>query len=366
MSIAVVHDYLTQRGGAERVVISMLRAFPGAPVHTSLYDSDRTYPTFGAFDVRTLPLDRVGVLRRHHRWALPMLAPAFSRYEVDAEVVLCSSSGWAHGVRTTGRKIVYCYSPARWLYDGAHYLGERRPIVSRAFRLLRPPLLRWDQRSAATADRYLTLSRAVERRIRAAYGIDAEVVAPPPTLDPTGPQRKVAGIEPGFLLCTSRLLPYKNISVIVDAFSRLPTQQLVVAGAGPERGRLERMAGGNVLFVGSVHDEQLRWLYAACAGLVAASHEDFGLTPLEAASFGKASAVLRWGGFLDTVLEDDTGVFFDEPSPGAIAAAVRRLLAHSWSSEKLQAHAELFSETRFIRRLQEIVVEEAAAGRNAF
>ena len=128
-SIALVHDYLTQRGGAERVALSLTRAFPGAPLHTSLYEPAATFPAFAAVDVRPLPLNRLGPLRRNHRLALPLLAPAFSRLRVDADVVICSSSGWAHGARVTGRKIVYCHTPARWLYQPGRYLRAIKSIL---------------------------------------------------------------------------------------------------------------------------------------------------------------------------------------------------------------------------------------------
>src|SRR4051812_17705186 len=122
-SVAIVHDYLTQRGGAERVVLAMNRAFPDAPIYTSLYDPDGTYPEFATIDVRTAPLNRVPALCRYHRGAFPVLAPTFSAMNIDADVVVCSSSGWAHGVRTAGYKIVYCHAPARWLYQTDRYLA---------------------------------------------------------------------------------------------------------------------------------------------------------------------------------------------------------------------------------------------------
>ena len=355
--VAIVHDYLTQRGGAERVVLSMLKAFPGAPVHTSLYDETGTFPTFRDAQVRTLALDRIGGLRRNHRWALPFLATAFARHTVDAEVVLCSSSGWAHGVKTSGRKVVFCHTPARWLYDGPNYLGNGRRLASLGLAGLRRPLLGWDARAAAGAHRYLANSSVVREAIRRAYGLDAEVVHPPHTLNPGGPAQEVAGITAGFVLCVARLLPYKNVDAVVEAFRDLPGERLVVVGDGPERPRLEAVAGSNVQLVGKVTDAQLRWLYARCRALVAASREDYGLTPLEAASFGKASAVLRGGGFLDTVVECETGLFFDRPDPEPIAVTLRRLLTAPPSPERLRTHAEGFSEHRFIERLREVVAE---------
>lgn len=365
MKIAIAHDYLTQRGGAERVVMSLLSAFPDASVYTSLYDPDETFPAFRAVDVRTLSLQRIAVLRRNHRLALPLLAPAFSQLRVDADVVLCSSSGWSHGVRTSGKKIVYCHSPARWLYQTDRYVASGakwKRAMQAAMVLLRRPLMRWDQRAAATADRYLANSNVVRDRIREIYGLDADVVPPPPRLTPAGRHQPVEGVEPGFMLCVSRLLPYKNITAVVRSFEGLAHSRLVLVGTGPQEKRIRDSAGANVCLLGSVSEAKLRWLYANCSGLVAASYEDFGLTPLEAAAFGKPAAVLRWGGFLDTVVEDETGVFFDRPEPAAVVDAVQRLLRANWDNNRLRAHAALYAEERFVARVQGIVAEEVTRG----
>ena len=358
MSVAIVHDYVTQRGGAERVVLSMIKAFPEAPLHTSLYHPAGTFPQFADADVRTSPIDRIGLLRRHHRLALPLMAPVFSATRVDADVVWCSSSGWAHGVRTAGRKIVYCYSPARWLYQRERYVRAGRALETGALAVLTRPLVRWDKRRAATADRYLTLSTVVRDRLWETYRIEAEVVPPPHTVAVDGPAEERPGLEPGFFLCIARLLPYKNVDAVVAAFRELPQERLVVVGTGPEGCRLAQQGGPNVSLVGSVDDEGLRWLYRSCTAIVSASYEDYGLTPLEAAAFGKPSAVLHDGGFLDTVVAEETGIFFERPQPAEIARAVRHLLSRSWPAPMLQAHAARFDEGRFIRRLQEVAAEE--------
>ena len=360
MKIAIVHDYVTQRGGAERVVLSMLKAFPNASLHTSLYHQDQTFPEFADADVRPMGLNHIGPLRRHHRLALPFLAPAFSRYRVDADVVLCSSSGWAHGVQTPGRKIVYCHSPARWLYQSHRYLRNSRSPVGVSLKLLKPSLLRWDQRAAHSAHRYLVNSGVVKGRVRKIYGIDADVLFPPHNIDVNGLQQEVAGVRPGALLVVSRLPSYKNVDKVVEAFAALPDLQLVVVGTGPERERLEALAGKNVQFIGTVDDAELRWLYASCSGIVSASHEDYGLTPLEAAAFGKPAVVLRWGGYEETVVEHQTGVFFDLPTPAAVADGVRRLASRRWDASVLRAHATTFGEAAFIDRLRTVVCEEPA------
>lgn len=357
--IALVHDYLTQRGGAERVVLSMAKAFPSAPIYTSMYAVERTFPEFSTHQVRTLPLNRVAILRRHHRLAFPALAPSFQRLVVDAKVVVCSSSGWAHGVRTAGRKVVYCYTPARWLYQTERYFRELPHVARVAGTALAPHLRRWDHGAVRTAHRFLTSSRAIRDEIREQYGVEADILPPPVTIDPNGSRQALAGLEPGFVLCVSRLQPYKNVDVVIGAFEdHVVGRRLVVVGEGPDRGRLEALCRSNAELVGSVSDAELRWLYANCSGLVAASHEDFGLTPLEAAAFGKPAAVLRWGGFLDTVIEGRTGLFFNEPSAASVAAVASQLERWPWDVGAIHSHAARYSESHFIATLQNVVDEE--------
>ena len=275
--IAIAHDYLTQRGGAERVVLAMARTFPGAPIYTTLYNPDTTYPEYRDLDVRPGPLNRVGILRNDHRFALPVLAPAV------ADITVVSSSGWAHGFPTTGRTLVYCYSPARWLYQTETYIGgpAHRSAQGLAILGLRPALKRWDLRRARRADRYLAISHVVQDRIRATYGIEADVLAAPHTVDTTGPQEPIDGVtEPGYYLVVSRLLPYKNVDKVIAAFAGMPDRLLVI-GAGPLATQLQEAAAPNVTLARGLSDAQMRWAYANAKAVIAPSFEDFGLSPLE-------------------------------------------------------------------------------------
>lgn len=360
--VAVVHDYLTQRGGAERVVLSLLDALPGARLHTSLYDPERTFPEFGDYEVRTSRLNDVRALRRHHRLALPALAPAFSRMVVGADVAVCSSSGWAHGAVTTGRKLVYCHNPARWLYQSHDYVDGSRSRRSQelAIRLAGGPLRRWDHRAAVGADRYLANSTVVQERIARTYGIDADVVHPPVSVDVAGPRREVEGCSPGYVLVVGRLMPYKNVGSIVAAAERI-SRQVVVAGSGPLEAAFRAVAPPNVTFTGQVDDEQLRWLYAHAACLVAASLEDFGLTPIEANAFGVPVAALRANGFLDTVIDGQTGRFFDRPRATEIARAVEEVLEVRWDRDAIRSHAARFSKAAFGEHIRAAVRVLAAA-----
>lgn len=353
--VAIVHDYLTQRGGAERVVLAMTRTFPDAPVYTSLFDPVRTFDEFSSVDVRPSALNASGTLRRNHRLALPLLAPLFSRMRIEAEVVICSSSGWAHGIATRGRKLVYCYTPARWLYQSERYLGEKGGLGGPALVALSPVLRRWDRHAAVSADAYLAISTVVASRIHEEYGITADVLFPPHTV--AHGRSEPVDLDPGFYLCIARLLPYKNVLAVVQAFSSLSPRRLVVVGGGPQYDEIRRRASGAVTMLGGVTDEQLRWLYAHCRAVVAASHEDYGLTPVEGASWGKPSIVLRWGGFLDTVVDGATGVFFDEPDPPSIARAILDAEQRRWDDHAIREHAERFSERRFAAGLMNAVNE---------
>ncbi|WP_020144759.1 glycosyltransferase [Terracoccus sp. 273MFTsu3.1] len=355
--VAIAHDYLTQRGGAERVVLALHRAFPDATIHTTLYDPDGTYPEFRDADVVVSPIDRLGPLRRDHRSALPLLPYAVSRLRVDADVVVASSSGWAHGVPTTGHKLVYCHAPARWLYQADAYLGDDagRTVKARALGLLGGWLRRWDRRAAASADRYLANSTVVRERIAAAYGIEADVLPPPYGIDPADPRRPLAALEDwaddGYLLLVSRLLPYKNVDVAVEAVRGLP-ERLVVVGSGPLEARLRSQAPDNVRIVTDLTDAELRWTYAHARTLLAPSLEDFGLTPLEAAAFGVPTLALHAGGYLDTVDEKVNGTFFEEPTPAAVRAAVVAGRDRAWDAAAIRTHAEHFSEAHFRERIR--------------
>lgn len=345
MKVALAHDYLTQRGGAERVALEMTRAFPGAPLYTSLFHLDQTYPEFAEVDVRPSPLQHVSHFRSHHRRALPLLAPTFSSMRIDADVVIVSSSGWAHGVRTDAPKIVYCHNPARWLYQRDEYLTNK--TARSAARPLLAALRSWDQRAASGASSYLANSAVVAGRIERAYGIEAAVLHPPGGLV-EGPQQRPIGIADEFVLTVCRLLDYKNVDAVVEGVAGVDGPQLVVVGSGPDGPAIRRRAAGtDTVFLEGISDAELRWLYQHCTALVSASHEDFGLTPVEAAGFGRPSVVLAKAGFLETVIAGETGVFFDEPIAVEIAAAVQTCLSTQWDAAYIMAHAKAFGPEAF-------------------
>lgn len=351
--VAIVHDYLTQRGGAERVVLALLAAFPQARLVTSAYDPAGTFQELAAQDVETLLPRWLPLLHRDPRWMFALLPALFSRSRIDdADVVVCSSSGWAHGIATDAPKLVYCHTPARWLHAGGDYgIGQPLPVRA-ALRAARGPLRRWDVHAAATATAYVANSTTVAARIRRAYGYEADVIHPPVLIDANGPQRSIDAVEPPFFLTVSRGRGYKNTGAIEEA-SSLARRRVVVAG-GDRPGRV-----GDCVRLGAVSDEELRWLYSTCEALVVVAHEDFGLTPIEAMAFGTPVIALRAGGYLDSVVEDVTGVFFDQPDAASVAASLAAFDRDDFDREAIRRHASSFSLDRFVHRIRAAVAAVA-------
>jgi glycosyltransferase involved in cell wall biosynthesis len=364
--VAIAHDYLTQLGGAEKIVLSMSRAFPDAPIYTMLYDPSTTYPEFAERDIRVSALNKIPGARKYHRPALPILPLVARSMFVDADVVLTSTSGWAHGFRTRGRKLVYCYSPARWLYLSDKYLGEdANPIKRVGLNAAAPYLKAWDRRSALSCDKYLAISTMIKHRIADTYGIDADVLFAPVAMSQNDTVEDIHEVldwiggptvspDGSFYLCVSRLLPYKNVDVVIRAFANTD-RRLIVVGRGPEADRLQNLKTPNVLMLSDLTDGQMSWLYQNCRALIAASYEDYGLTPIEAGVWGRPTVALRWGGFLDTVDEGITGVYFEEPAPQAIAEALDRFEASSFDPDKIRRHVDKFTEDRFAQKLYSAV-----------
>jgi len=355
-SVAIVHDYLNQRGGAERVVLEMASMWPDAPIYTSLYRPQSTFPAFKQFDVHTSFLNRLPV-DRGFRNLFPLYSAAFRAFgRFDEDLVLSSSSAWAHGVITEpdAFHVVYCHTPARWLYGNA-YLG-----ASRRQRALGPVLrgLRWqDCRAARRADLYIANSRTTQERIRRAYGIDAALVHPPVDIERFRPRPRGER-----LLVVSRLLPYKRIDVVVDAATRAGLA-LDVVGDGPALEGLRDRAGPTVAFHGRLPDDAVTELMQRCRAFCLPGVEDFGMTPVEANAAGKPVVAFAAGGALETLADGVSGAFFHEYSAEAVLDAVRQCDEIQTPPEQLAIAAERFSRCAFRARLLQALADgRASAG----
>lgn len=355
--LAIAHDYLTQRGGAERVVLALHKAFPNAPIYTTLYDPEGTYPEFKDCTVITSPLNRVSLFRKDHRLALPFLPYFSGKLKVKAEKALVSTTGWAHGFDLPQESLIYCHSPARWVYLTDQYIGNRiNRNIARGFKMMRPFLRRWDRAAASRHPHYIANSSTIQQRIFDVYGKRVNIIFPPYSISEQGAQESIPGLETfmeeGYFLIVSRLLPYKNVQYAVEAFAGL-SQKLLVIGAGPMKEELEALASDNVAFASNLSDEQMQYAYAHAKVLLAVSHEDFGITPLEGGAFGKPTIALQAGGFLDTIVDGVTGIFIKTPSASDIRTAVENFDAELFSAQRIREHVQQFNEERFIQEIKD-------------
>lgn len=361
-TVALVHDYLNQRGGAERVVLELSQMFPHAPIYTSLYRPGSTFPGFRERDVRATMLDRLPV-DRSFRNLFPLYPAAFlGLREIVADVVLASSSGWAHLARASPGALhaVYCHTPARWLYGGAYLKLNGRPSRRElAVRAIVGPLRYADRRGALRADLYIANSENVRRRIRSTYGVDAVVVPPPVDTTRFRPTPRGQG-----LLLITRLLPYKRADLVVRAATSLG-MKLDVVGDGPLLPALREIAGPGVRFHRAPSDDAVAQLMAECSAVCVAAEEDFGIVAVEAQAAGKPVVAYGRGGSLETVKDGFSGVFFHEQTEESLVQALRAVERLDTPPEAIAARAERYSAAAFRMRIARVLAQalERRSGR---
>jgi len=374
MKIAIIHDWMTLKGGGESCVEELMRLYPQADLYCVVDFLPDHYRAFLAGrNVRTSFIQRLPGARKRYRSYLPLMPLAVEQFDLGAyDVVISSSSAVAKGVITGPDQIhvAYVHSPIRYAWDLQHqYLAEAgltRGIKSAIARLILHYMRIWDTRTAHGVDRMVANSAFVARRIRKAYGRDAIIIHPPVDVDrfTIGPARE------DFYVTMSRLVPYKRIPLIVEAFRHMPDRKLVVIGDGPEMPSVRAVAGSNVTVMGGQsNDVVVSHLQRAKAFLFAAE-EDFGIAPVEAQACGTPVIAYGKGGALETVRGRDgdgqTGVFFDTQTPEAIVAAVEHLdrRLHAIDPQACRINAERFSTRRFhhdIAALVDAAVKDLAA-----
>ncbi len=375
MRIAIVHDWLYTFGGAERVIAEMLKCYPDAELFT-LFDvlSPTDRKRIGFEHAQTSFLQRMPFIRTRHRSYLPLMPLAIEQFDLSGyDLIVSSSHAVAKGVLTGPDQthIAYVHSPMRYAWDLQHsYLRENgydRGFKSLIARLILHRMRIWDARTAHGPDAIIANSGFVARRIRHAYGRVADVIYPPVTLS----KQTLDLPRSDHFLAASRLVPYKNIDAVVDAFRNLPDLKLVVAGDGPDAARLRARAGANISFCGFVSDEELRRLMATARAFVFAAEEDFGIIVVEAQSEGTPVLALGRGGARETVVTSPqhlrTGMFFNNSEPDEIAACVRAFVAqeHLFSRTVCRAQAQRFGADRFRVEFKSYVERELENGRRS-
>jgi glycosyltransferase involved in cell wall biosynthesis len=346
--VTLVHDYLLTLRGAERTFAAMADCWPAASISTLLYDERATRGRFAGRRIHTSPLQHTGMRQRGFRALLPLFPWAVEHlYLEPAEIVLSSSSAFAHGVRPDPAAIhvCYCHSPFRYVWhERDRALAEApvavRPALRRQLRRIR----HWDLAASCRVTQYIANSRLTRERIAAYWHRDATVVHPPVDVD-----RFRIGDAEDFFLVVGELVPHKRVDVALEA-ARRARRPIKVVGEGPDRPRLEGRYGGTAQFLGSVDDEQLVALYARARALVVANVEEFGIAAVEAQASGRPVVAVDAGGVRETVQDGETGVLvpggtvdalaealacvdFDKFDPRAIARRARRFSPESFQAQ---------------------------------
>ena len=354
--------------GGEKVLLSLARMFPDAPIHALLHVRGSLDPELERRDIRTTFVQGLPGAERHYRSYLPLFPAAAATIDVtDYDLVISSSHCVAKGVkRALGAvHVCYCHTPMRYVWDryDDYFGGDRvapplRPVVA----LIANRLRAWDVASAARVDHFAANSNYVAARIRRYYGRPSTVIPPPVDTDFFTPGPETPGT---YDLVVSALVPYKRLGLVLDAYRGSPLP-LKIVGTGPDADRLRASAGPEVAFLGRVDDAALRDLYRGCRAVIMPNVEDFGITAVEAMACGRPVVVFAEGGGAETVVDGETGIVFREPTAAALRAAVDSLPALRLNTAALRARAESFGrrlfESRFRTFLDAAVTENAAAG----
>lgn len=352
MKLALVHDWLNQVGGAEDVLADLVALYPGAPVYTSIYAPDLMPDAYRSWDIRTLWMDRLPGIYRHHQPYLPLYPAAWSGLDLsEFDVVLSNKSGFCHGFKKGADTlhVCYCLAPTRYVWQFEHYIareGIGRP-VELALRPLIAAMRRWDYAAARRVDHFIAISSEIRERIKTYYDRDSEIIFPP--VD-TARFAQAAVSDPAdvgdYYLIVSRLIPYKRIDLAVQAATRLGVP-LKIGGRGRDLDRLKAMAGPTVEFLGYVSDDELPHLFARCKAFLFPGLEDFGITPVQAQAAGRPVIAYGGGGALDTVIPGMSGEHFDAMTVDSLTAVMAGFDASRYQPAAMQAHARRFDVSVF-------------------
>jgi glycosyltransferase involved in cell wall biosynthesis len=365
MKVALVHDWLTGMRGGEKVLEAICELFPDAPLYTLVRVPGSVSARIEAREIRTSFVQALPSPGRFYRYYLPLYPIAVELMDFEGYDLVISSSHCAVKSVITGSRTVhlcYCHSPMRYAWDQFHaYFGPDQvgPVASRVLEPIMRGLARWDARTAGRVDRFLANSQYVAGRIRRYYNRGSTVVYPPVDTDfysPSGSDR-----SPAFLI-VSALVPYKRLDVAIEGCRRAGVP-LTIVGTGPERARLQALAGPDVRFLGWQPDDAIRELYRTSAAAILPGVEDFGIVPVEAQACGCPVVALDAGGARETVVDGVTGALVPEPSPDAFAEAIARVRTSVFDPDPIRANALRFSRQNFAAAFREAVADALAEGR---
>jgi glycosyltransferase involved in cell wall biosynthesis len=367
LKIALVYDRVNKFGGAERVLLSMHEIWPDAPIFTAVYDAEHAGWS-RVFQVIPSFLGKFPFARQHHElyaWATPMAFESFSFDKFDIVISVTSAEAKNIITKPSCMHICYCLTPTRYLWSGFDQyeanpgIGVPDWIALYGFRRIAPTLRRWDMVASSRPDRYIAISQLVSRRIVSYYRRNVDrVIYPPVDVDMfAGSKKGRRGMrDNGYFLVVARLVGYKRVDLIIDAFNRLGWP-LVIVGDGHQKRKLRSQAKGNIRFIDSLTDQQLVHYYRNCRAFVFAGEEDFGIAAVEAQAAGVPVVAYKQSGIAEIVIPGTTGELFEEQTVDSLIGSLEKCM-HQWYDSSLCAlNAQRFSKDRFKREMKDTVQE---------
>jgi len=355
MKIALVHDYLIQDGGAEKVLKAFSEIWPDAPIYVLLYDREKSDPVFLDKKINTTFLQKMPAGLSKYQWYLPLMPLATEQHNLaDFDVVLSSASSFSKGIITNPNTlhVCYCHTPTRFLWSDMHqYIEDLN--YNRLVKKIIPPVLKnlrqWDMLSAHRVDKFIANSQTVRDRIEKYYRRKSDVIYPPVET------KKFRVSDPeNFYLIGGRLVGYKRYDLAVTAFTKLGIP-LKVFGEGPALEKLKSIAGKNIEFLGKVSDEKKRELYSKCLAFIHPQIEDFGITAVEAMASGRPVIAYGKGGARETVVPGQTGEFMDEQSWEELGNQIIRFEKEKYNPDTIKEYANQYDQERFKSQIKDFV-----------
>lgn len=355
MKVAIVHDWLVNYGGAERVVDEILKIYPGADIFTLVHDKKKMRGHFSAANIRTSFVQKIPFATRLYTKFLSLMPKAFESFDLSQyDLVIASSSSCAKGVIVPPETpfVAYIHTPMRYAWDLYFDYYKRSGELTRIFMKAQMPKIRlWDFISSQRIDSIICNSSYIARRVKRFWNRESKVIFPPVGTDRLFPNGKPAE---DFYVVFSRLVAYKRIDIAIDACGALK-KKLVVIGSGNEEKKLKKLAetypGAKIEFTGRISDDEVRDYLQRCRALIFCAEEDFGIIPVEAQACGRPVIAYKKGGAMETVVEGESGVFFEEQNAESCGKAISRFeeldCTKQFDSEKIAVRAKRFGEERF-------------------
>lgn len=367
MKLAIIHDYLNQYGGAERVIEALHELYPNVPIYTSIYTPNTMPDSFKKMDIRTSFMQRLPFLEKYFKYYLFLYPKAIESLDLSGyDVILSSSSAFAKGAKTEKDTlhICYCYTPTRFVWDYENYVKKEKLLIpiAKILKLVIKKLKKWDLETISKIDYFVAISENIKNKIKKFYNRDSLVIYPPVET----PMFKIEkGIDDYFLI-VSRLNSYKNLDLVVRAFN-LVDLKLKIVGVGPYRVTLEQLIeGSNIEFLGKVTDDELIKLYGKCRALIFPGEEDFGIAPLEAQASGRPVIAYAKGGSLETIIDGKTGILFKDNNPRSLLKAIEKFIEveDSFNKKTIRENALKFSSEIFKKKIKTFIDKKYSEHKN--